>query len=143
MSEALEVTRTVRVPVDEVALSFVRGGGPGGQNVNKVATKAVLRWTPADSPSLPGPIRDRFLRRHAARLTNDGELVLHCDEHRTQLRNRTAVLARLRSMLQGVARPPKTRRKTKPTRGSQRRRVEAKKRRGAVKKLRQKPGRDA
>ena len=139
----LSVSRKLQIPTEEFTLTYARSGGPGGQNVNKVETKAVLRWPVRDSNSLPEDVRDRFCKRYAGRITNDGDLVMSCDEHRDQPRNRAAVLERLRGMLSNVARPPKKRRPTKPTKGSQRRRLKAKKQRGQTKKLRQTPGRDA
>ncbi|MEM9703732.1 MAG: alternative ribosome rescue aminoacyl-tRNA hydrolase ArfB [Planctomycetota bacterium] len=143
MPSHLNVTQKLRIPTEEFTLTFVRSGGPGGQNVNKVETKAVLRWPVVDSPSLPEDVKARFCKRYAGRITNGGELVMNCDEHRDQPRNRNAVLDRLRGMLSNVARPPKTRRPTKPTKGSQRRRLAGKKQRSQKKKLRQTPGRDA
>ena len=139
----LNVTQKLRVPTSEFKITFVRSGGPGGQNVNKVETKAVLRWPVVDSPSLPEDVKARFRKRYAGRISKDGDLVMNCDEFRDQPRNRTAVLDRLRGMLSNIARPPKTRRPTKPSRASQRRRVDAKKRNAKKKALRRTPGRDA
>lgn len=139
----LSVTRSLQVPTAEFTLTYVRSSGPGGQNVNKLETKAVLRWSVQDSPSLPDDVKERFTRQYGTRINNEGELVMTCDEHRDQPSNRAGVLERLCGMLSNVARPPKKRRPTKPTKGSQRRRLAAKKERGQQKKLRQPPGRDA
>ncbi|QDT18097.1 alternative ribosome rescue aminoacyl-tRNA hydrolase ArfB [Alienimonas californiensis] len=139
----LTVTQTLRVPTDEFTLTYARSSGPGGQNVNKVETKAVLRWPVVNSPSLPEGVKERFCQQYRTRINNDGELVMNCDEYRDQPSNREAVLERLRDMLSNVARPPKTRRKTKPTKGSQRRRLAAKKERSEKKQRRRTPGRDA
>jgi ribosome-associated protein len=118
----------IQVPVSELAFQFARSGGAGGQNVNKVATKALLRWTPAASPSLPPGVRERFLARYAARLTTEGELLLASDRYRDRARNVADCVERLHAMLSAVERPPKPRRPTKPTRASKERRLETKKR---------------
>ena len=142
MPSHLNVTQKLRVKTDEFQITFVRSGGPGGQNVNKVETKAVLRWPVVDSPSLPEDVRARFCKRYAGRISRAGELVMNCDEHRDQPRNRAAVLDRLRGMILNVARPPKVRRPTKPTRGSQKRRLDGKKRQSRKKELRRAVSRD-
>jgi ribosome-associated protein len=130
----LVVNPELRIPLWEIQFSFARSSGPGGQNVNKVNSKAVLRWTPAWNQSLPEAVRMRFLARYAGKLTNDGELVLSCEEFRDQKRNQEGCLEKLRELVRAVARPPKVRRPTKPTRGSQERRKDSKTRRGEVKK---------
>ena len=129
----LEVTPHLRIPEDEFAWSYVRAGGPGGQNVNKVASKAVLRWNLAASRSLPADVKARLRAREANRITAEGELVLTSQRFRDQERNRQDCLDKLREMIARAAARPKVRRKTKPTRGSQEARLRAKKRRAATK----------
>ena len=138
----LEVTNDIRIPLDEFEWSFARSGGPGGQNVNKVASKAVLRWDFEHSPSVPDQVKARFRDRFPSRLTTLGEVVLASELTRDQGRNREDCLAKLAELLRSVARPPKARRPTKPTKGSQRRRVETKRRQSARKLGRKAPGRD-
>ena len=122
----LIITPRIRVPLSEIEFTYARSPGPGGQNVNKVNSKAVLRWAVARSPGLPDDVRQRFLARYRRRITGDGELVIAGQRFRDQEKNRADCLDRLREMLQAVATPPKVRRPTKPTRSSQRRRLEAK-----------------
>ena len=133
---ALQITSTVAVPLSEVELSYVRAGGPGGQNVNKVASKAVLRFDLRGSPSLPERLRQRAMSQLASRLTVDGVLVLSCATSRDQSRNRVLVLERLRDLLAKAAVPPRPRRPTKPSAGAKERRLAAKKARGALKRER-------
>ncbi|HKA08219.1 MAG TPA: alternative ribosome rescue aminoacyl-tRNA hydrolase ArfB [Gemmataceae bacterium] len=136
----LEVTNAIRIPLDEFEWSFARSGGPGGQNVNKVASKAVLRWNFDGSPSVPPDVKERFRARFPSRLTTEGQLVLASELTRDQGRNRDDCLAKLAAMLRSVAFPPKVRRPTKPSRGSHRRRVDAKRRQSARKAGRRSPG---
>lgn len=138
----LVVTDRILIPDDEFRFEFARSGGPGGQNVNKVSSKATLRWTPATSPSLPVAVRERLLRAIAGKLTNEGELLVTSQKTRDQARNIDDCLDKLRQMILKASQPPKVRRATKPTKGSQERRVESKSRRSDVKKLRRKPEAD-
>ena len=125
----------------EAALSetFLASTGPGGQNVNKVASKAVLRWSPGASPSLPEPVRARLLQSLASRLTGAGELLVTSQRTRDQARNIEDCLDKVRRLVLAAASPPKPRRPTRPTLGSKLRRVEDKSRRSRAKDLRRKP----
>lgn len=129
----LEVDDRIRIPLDELDFQYVRSSGPGGQNVNKVATKAVLRWAVGDSTSLPGPVRARFMERHANRINAEGELVISCDNTRSQAQNTATCLERLRELIAEVVDPPRPRKPTRPSLGAKRRRL-ANKRRLADKK---------
>jgi ribosome-associated protein len=103
----------MNIPESEIEFSFVRSSGPGGQNVNKVNSKAVLRWNVVSSPSLREDVRARFLHEYASKLTSDGDLILTSDSFRDQGRNRDDCLQKLHDMIQKVALPPKARKKTK------------------------------
>jgi ribosome-associated protein len=129
----LEITPNLKIPDAELRLSFARSSGPGGQNVNKVSSKAVLHFDALTTPSLPADVRQRFLERYQSRLTNAGEIVIHSDEFRDQPRNIQSCHDKLRDMILAVLRPPKKRRPTKPTRGSKVRRLNEKKKRSDVK----------
>jgi ribosome-associated protein len=133
-----EINHQLCIPGHELEWSYVRSSGPGGQNVNKVASKAVLRWNVANSPSLPGHVKARLMTQQANRLTTDGALILTSQKHRDQERNRQDCLEKLRAMVLQAAAIPKKRRPTRPTRGSQERRLQAKKRRATVKTARRK-----
>jgi ribosome-associated protein len=120
--------------VNEIDFSFVRSSGSGGQNVNKVSSKAQLRFYPYESTVLSGDLRSRFLAMVQPRLTLDGSLLIFCDEHRDQPRNRQECLDRLEALIAKALVPPKKRVKTKATRGSKERRLDGKKRNSAKKK---------
>ena len=136
----LEVNDRIRIPDEEFTWSFVRSGGPGGQNVNKVASKAVLRWNVVASPSLPDDIKARLRQQQSRRITGDGDLLISSQRYRVQERNRLDCLEKLGDMLRAAAVRPKVRRKTKPSRGSKERRLAAKKRRSALKESRRGQG---
>jgi ribosome-associated protein len=124
----------LEIPGDELEVTFTKSSGPGGQNVNKRSTKAILRYSIVGSPSLPEPVRRRFLERFPSRITVEGEIVISCDVHRDAARNADDCRERLKAMIQSVLAPPKLRRKTKPTRGSVERRLEAKRQRSQRKR---------
>ena len=129
---------TPRIAIDERELeeSFVRGSGPGGQNVNKVATAVQLRFHVRGSPSLPDDVRARLERLAGSRLTADGVLVILAQRHRTQEANRRDALLRLVELIRRASVAPKPRRPTKPTAASKRRRLDSKARRSRLKTLR-------
>lgn len=133
---ALVVTGRIRIPLDEFEFQFSRSSGPGGQNVNKVNTKATLRWHPFESPSLPDDVRRRFAERFASKILSDGSILVSSERSRSQLTNRAACLEQLAEWLREVAIPPKRRVPTKPTRGSKTRRLDAKRRRADTKQSR-------
>ena len=136
----LNVTPRIQIPLDEFEFSYARSGGPGGQNVNKVNSKAVLRWRATASASLPADVRARFVERYGSRLTNNGELVIASQRYRDQAKNIDDCLDRVRELLLSVATPPKRRRATRPSRGSIERRLSAKKHRATRKEGRRGPG---
>jgi len=135
----LEFNNHIRIPPTEFAWSFVRSGGPGGQNVNKVASKAVLRWYAAGSPSLPQDVKTRLLAQQHHRLTTLGELVLTSQRYRDQERNRQDCLDKLRKLLQQAASPPRPRKRTRPSRASKEARLRAKEFRSKRKGTRRPP----
>jgi ribosome-associated protein len=135
----LQINETVRIPESEFQWSFVRAGGPGGQNVNKVASKAVLRWDLAGSPSVPAEVKSRLLTQQRRRITSEGELVLNSQRFRDQEKNRRDCLDKLQEMIRQAAQRPTPRRPTKPTRGSRAKRLREKHRRSTIKAARRRP----
>ncbi|MGL5115496.1 MAG: alternative ribosome rescue aminoacyl-tRNA hydrolase ArfB [Beijerinckiaceae bacterium] len=140
----LAITHRIAVPDAEIQLSYMRASGPGGQNVNKVASACELRFDVATSPSLPEDVKERLVKIAGRKLTKDGVLVISSDRFRSQDMNRQDAIERLVEMLKLAARPPPPKRRpTKPTKGAVERRLQAKSTRGGVKKLRgDKPGLD-
>lgn len=138
----LNVTARLRIPFREFRWSVARSSGPGGQNVNKVNSKVILRWSPKETSHLPVDVLARFLTRYASRLTDEGELIISSDRSRDQPKNRAACLDKLAEMIRAVAVPPKVRRPTKPSAGSKRRRLAEKQQRSQTKQGRRKPAVD-
>jgi ribosome-associated protein len=132
----IRVTDTISLDDDELQESFVRASGPGGQNVNKVSTAVQLRFDVRRSRSLPNDVAIRLMRLAGSRLTKDGVLVLIAQNNRTQERNRAEARERLLDLIREAAVKPVPRRATKPTRASKVKRVEGKKIRSNIKKMR-------
>ena len=129
----LTVTSRLQIPMREFTFTYARSSGPGGQNVNKLSTKAILRWSMQTSNTLSEAVRARFLAKYGNKLTSDGDLLITSQRTRDAGRNTADCLEKLRSMLSIVAEPPKTRRPTKPTKSSIHRRLEQKRRQSGAK----------
>jgi ribosome-associated protein len=135
----LEINPTIHIPESEFSWTFVRSGGPGGQNVNKVASKAVLRWGLNASPSLPDDVKARLRAQHPSRVTVEGDFLVSSQRYRDQERNREDCLEKLREFVLRATAVPKVRKKKKPTRASKERRLAEKRHRSAAKSARRRP----
>jgi ribosome-associated protein len=132
-------SRRVVIPADALEWQFARSAGPGGQHVNRTSSKAVLRFRVTDCPFLPDDVRTRLLARERSRLTLEGELIVTSQRNREQPRNVADCLAKLSALIERAILPPKSRRPTRVPRSARAARLEAKKRRGSTKRLRQTP----
>jgi len=137
----IAVTGRLFILKDDLSEDFIRASGPGGQNVNKVSTAVQLRFNLSGNETLPEDVKSRAARLAGSRLTLNGEIVLQADRFRTRERNREDALERLLDLLRKATEKPKPRKATKPTLGSKRRRLDAKKQRGQIKKMRGRGGR--
>jgi ribosome-associated protein len=132
----LEITPTLFIDERELQIDFIRASGPGGQNVNKVATAVQLRFDIRGTTSLPGEVKERLIRLGGSRVTSDGALILEAKRYRTQEGNRADALLRFTELVRKAAQRPKKRRATRPTLASKEERLKSKKKRGVVKHTR-------
>ena len=132
----IRITRTIAIHESEIQQEFIRASGPGGQNINKVATAVQLRFDVGNSPSLPDDVRERLIRLTGRRITGDGVLIIDARRFRTQERNRQDAIDRLVALIRKAVEKPKVRRKARPTLAAKRRWVETKRRRSETKRLR-------
>ncbi len=135
----IRITDRLAIAESEVRLSFVGASGPGGQNVNKVATAVLARFDAARSPSLPEAVRQRLMRLAGGRLTREGEVVIEAQRHRSQEMNRRDAIERLAELIRRAAQTPKRRRGTRPSRAAKERRLESKRRLSRRKGERRRP----
>ena len=143
MARPLVVNSQLQIPACELTLTFARSSGPGGQNVNKVSSKAVLRWNVKQATILSDDAKSRFQQRYASRINNVGEVVLSSDRHRDQPKNISDCYDKLRQLVLSVLVTPRVRKKTKPSRGAVQRRLEKKRLTSKRKQQRRyRPGRD-
>lgn len=136
MADRIEITPRLSIDPAEIEEQFIRAGGPGGQNVNKVSTAVQLRFDIRHSPSLTEDVRARAERLAGRRLTKDGVIVISANRYRTQEQNRDDALSRLVDLLRQATQRPTPRRPTKPSRAARQRRLDSKTRRGTIKRLR-------
>jgi ribosome-associated protein len=132
----IHITKNISIDEREIQMEFVRSSGPGGQNVNKVATAVKLRFDVINSRSLADDVRQRLIRLAGRRMTEDGVLIIDARRFRTQERNRQDSIGRLVELIRKAAENPKPRRRTKPTLASKRKRLETKRQRSAIKRMR-------
>lgn len=133
---------TIVIPETEFTFSYARSGGPGGQNVNKVCSKAILSWDIGASAALPPAVRERFLLKYARRISKEGVLQITSQRFRDQGRNSAACRERLSELIAAVEAPPVQRKATRPSSGARQRRLADKKQQSARKAFRRKPGAD-
>jgi ribosome-associated protein len=138
----IQITPDIAIPDEELEWKFIRASGPGGQNVNKVSSAVQLRFLLPRNSSLPVSARNRLRALAGQKLVDDGSILFHARSERSQEQNRRAAAERLADLIRAALIEPKVRRKTRPTKGSQERRIESKKRRSATKSQRGRRGWD-
>jgi len=138
-AEGIDVAPGVRIPATELMVSAISGGGPGGQHVNKSATRIVLQWNVRHSRALRDELRERVLQKLASRLDNEGNIRIVASEYRSQLQNRRAAFERLQQLIARALLVPRVRKATKPTYGSVQERLSTKKQRSDTKRQRRRP----
>jgi ribosome-associated protein len=134
--EMIEITPSIQIPDEEIEFAFIRSAGPGGQNVNKVASTVQLRFNVQGTPSIPLEVKQRLVKLAGRRLSSEGVIIIEARRFRSQERNRQAAIERLVRLIQQACVPPKPRHKTKPTHSATLRRLESKRKRGEIKRMR-------
>ncbi|QEG32956.1 alternative ribosome rescue aminoacyl-tRNA hydrolase ArfB [Bythopirellula goksoeyrii] len=137
MARSLIVNSRITIPATELAATFVRSSGPGGQNVNKVNSKVVLRWNISDSTALPPEVKSRFLQQFSSRISQSGDILISSDKYRNQARNLSDCCEKLRQLLQIALVSPRKRKNTRPTKASVERRLRSKREKSSRKQARQ------
>lgn len=132
----IEITPFIKIGDDELEFSFIRSTGPGGQNVNKVSSAVQLRFDVRGSPSIPQDVKERLVKLAGRKMTSDGVLIIEARQYRSQERNRQAALERLVRLVTQACEPPRPRHKTVPTHAATLRRLESKRKRSEIKRLR-------
>ena len=136
----IKITPSIQINDEEIELNFVRSPGPGGQNVNKVSSAVQLRFNVQGSPSIPQDVKQRLIKLAGKRLSSEGVLIIEARQYRSQDRNRQAALERLVRLIQQACVPPKPRHKTRPSHAAILRRLETKRKRSEIKRMRRDAG---